>query len=371
MYIKYFKNNFSDVKKILFLFLIIFAVITFLVVNKINNIRNEKKYNNIDNKSFVTEKVISLLNSKLFDFEKHSSKIDSIENIKYYNYIYKSDSIGFKNINKIIKYLNLNNLTFKYNKLKKGEYIIKILDNKNEPFIVLKLISSTKLDKYKEIKGKIAIIIDDFGYFDNHLSDGFFNLPKEITFSVIPGHQFSKIVARKINKLNHDLLIHLPMEPLSYRGDEKQYIIMTGMNSNEIENRINKAINDLPQAIGINNHMGSKATSDLRIMNKVANAINNKDLLFVDSFTYKNSIAYKVMKKNDIPTAKRDIFIDNKNEPDYISGQIDKLVQLAVKNGKAIGIGHGRKNTLLMLQKKIPNIVSNGIVLVPISEYVH
>ncbi len=364
MHIKYFKNNFPVVKKILFIIVIIFAVITFLIVNIINN-RIEKQHKNIELRSLVYEKIIPSLNSKLFDFKLQSSRMDSVNNIKYYSYIYKSDSTGIENINKLIKYLNIKNLAFKYCELKKCKYIIKILDNKNEPFVIIRLSTS------KKVKGKIALIIDDFGYFDNDLSDSFFNLPKEITFSVIPGHQFSKILARKIDKLNHNLLIHLPMEPIDYKGDEKQYIIMTEMNSYEIENRIDKAINDLPQAIGINNHMGSKSTSDLVTMNKVANTIKNKDLLFVDSFTFKNSIAYKVMKKHDIPTAKRDIFIDNENDSEYISQQIDKLVQLAIKNGKAIGIGHGRKNTLLMLQKKIPDIISNGIVLVSISEYLY
>ena len=367
MYIKYFKNNFSDVKKISFFFLIIFAVIIFLIINRINN-RIEKKYNNIDYKSLVFEKVIPLLNSKLFNFDLQSSQIDSINNMQYFNYIYENDSTRIKDIHRLIKYLNSFDLIIKYNQINKNQYIIKIFDN-NKPFVIIKLKTSKKVEKLK-VKGEIALIIDDFGYFDNDLSDSFFNLPKGITFSVIPGHRFSKTVARKINKLNHDLLIHLPMEPLNYRGDEKQYIIMTGMNSNKIENRINKAINELPQAIGINNHMGSKATSDLETMNKVAKVIVNKELLFIDSYTYKRSIAYKVMKKHDIPTARGDMFIDNENRPDYISEQIDKLVQLAIKNGKAIGIGHVRKNTLLMLQKKIPDIISNGIIFVPISEYI-
>ncbi len=344
-------------------------MIIFLIITKINNNRIEKKYNNIYQKSLIFEKVIPSLNSKLFNFDLQSSQMDSINNMQYFIYTSKSDSTGINDIHRLIKYLNSFDLIIKYNVLNNDQYIIKILSKTNKPFVIIKLKISKKVEQLKEVKGKIALIIDDIGYFDNDLSDSFFNLPKEITFSVIPGHRFSKTLARKINKLNHDLLIHLPMEPLNYRGDEKQYIIMTGMNRNEIENRINKAINELPQAIGINNHMGSKATSDLETMNKIARVIINKELLFIDSYTYNRSIAYKIMKKHDIPTAKRDIFIDNEDRPDYISERIDKLVQLAIKNGKAIGIGHAKKNTLLMLQKKIPDIISNGIIFVPISEY--
>ena len=369
MYIKYFKNNFSDVKKILFLFLIVFVVIIILIINIISNNINERDHKNIDRKLFVIENVISLLDSNVFDFGLQSSRIDTIKNIKYYNYIYKNNSKGINDIHRLIRHLELFDLKIEHNVINKDQHIIKILSKENNLLAIIKLIADGKIIS-KRIKGKIAIIIDDFGYFENDITDGFINLPSRITCSVIPGHQFSKILAREIDKSNNDLFIHLPMEPLSYRGDEKQYIIMVGMNNNEIGRRINNAIDELPQAIGINNHMGSKATSDLETMNKVAKIIANKKLIFVDSYTYNKSIAYKVMKKYGVETARRDFFIDNVDDPKYISKQIDKLVQRAIKNGKAIGIGHVKKNTLLVLQQKIPEIVSMGIVLIPISEYI-
>ncbi len=373
MYIKYFKNNFSDVRNVLFIILIIFVLIDVFIVKKTYDSADKNMQKNIDQKEFVVEKIIPLLDANKFDLTKQIPQIDTSENINYY-YIYKDNN----KIYQLIEYLKSYNLDVKHEIVNENNHIIKILNTNNIPFIVVKLTAEKKKDipkklkikKQEEIKGKITIIIDDFGYFDNSITDGFINFPEVIICSVIPGHKYSNSLAKKINKSNNELFIHLPMEPLKYRGDEKEYIIMAGMSYSEIDKRIKNAIIELPQAVGINNHMGSRATSDLETMNNVAKVIGETELIFVDSYTYNKSVAYDVMKKHGITTSKRDYFIDNETDPKQISKQIDKLVERAIRNGKAMGIGHVKRNTLSVLQKKIPEIASKGVIFVPISEYI-
>ncbi|MEA1986254.1 MAG: divergent polysaccharide deacetylase family protein [Candidatus Marinimicrobia bacterium] len=374
MYIKYFKNNFLDVKKIVTIFLLVIILLIISITFFINDdgIIINKKYS--VNKSFVFEKLIPSINSNLFNFVLENAGVDSSANIRYYNYTCNNDSLCKTDIHQLVKYLNSFNLQIVFSEIDDNKIIIDIIDNNNEPyariFINIRKTNERIDKKTKATSGKITIIVDDFGYYDNSLSKQFLKLDKNIVFSIIPGHQFSAILAKKMHKADHEVLIHLPMEPIKYNGGEKKYIIMEKMNSKEIDMRINNAIDELQIAIGINNHMGSKATSDRQTMEYVASAIRGKKLLFVDSYTYNKSVAYQVMKENNISTARRNIFIDNENDSIYIAKQIDKLIILAKKNGKALGIGHAKKMTLKVLQEKIPEIINKGIEIIPITEFV-
>ena len=88
------------------------------------------------------------------------------------------------------------------------------------------------------------------------------------------------------------------------------------------------------------------------------------NLFFVDSMTSKDSCGYYLAKKMGIKTAKRDVFLDNSSDPESIRKNLHKLVELAKKRGKAIGIGHAKKNTIMVLKEEIPNIKKEGVKLV-------
>ncbi|GIS72554.1 MAG: hypothetical protein CM1200mP10_21310 [Candidatus Neomarinimicrobiota bacterium] len=68
--------------------------------------------------------------------------------------------------------------------------------------------------KLKKMFGEYFIIIDDFGYRDDHVSEGFLSLDADLTFAVIPGHQNSKVFAAKADQKGMRLLCTCPWNPL-------------------------------------------------------------------------------------------------------------------------------------------------------------
>ena len=143
------------------------------------------------------------------------------------------------------------------------------------------------------------------------------------------------------------------------------------MTSEEIEWRLSEALSEIPEAVGINNHQGSKATSDKRVMAVVASVLKNKNKFFLDSRTSSKTVAETTMRSAGVPTARRHIFLDNDLDTEKILNQFDKLVGIAEKKGLAIGIGHVKKSTLEVLQKKIPDLIEQGIEFKFLSQVVN
>ena len=216
----------------------------------------------------------------------------------------------------------------------------------------------------------IVLVIDDFGYRNDSVSDRFLNLPVPITCAVLPGHSQSASIAKKAIKSGKEVIIHMPMESSVSMTGEDEFKLKVGMTSEEIEWRLNEALKEIPEAIGINNHQGSKATTNGKVMGVVASVLKNKNKFFLDSRTSSKTVGEKTMRSVGVLTARRHIFLDNDLNIDNISKQLDKLVVLSQKKGMAIGIGHVKANTLKVLEREIPILLEQGFEFKFVSQVV-
>lgn len=216
---------------------------------------------------------------------------------------------------------------------------------------------------------KIAIVVDDFGNSKNNL-DAFMAIKQPITISILPGETYTYEVAVRAKARGFETILHLPME--SDRSDvvEETTTIRTGMSEKEILLHLKKEIAEVPGIDGVNNHMGSKATSDIPVMTTVLRYLKSQDLFFLDSLTSKNSVGVEVAKSLGERCAKRDMFLDNSNNTAAIEKQLEDLRNIAFKRGSAIAICHDRKNTVQVLSKVLPEMEREGVEFVRLSELV-
>ena len=157
----------------------------------------------------------------------------------------------------------------------------------------------------------IVLVIDDFGYRNDSISDGFLELPVPITCAVLPGHNQSSRFAKKAINAGKEVIVHMPMQSAIASLGEDEFKLKIGMTSEEIEWRLNEALNEIPEAVGINNHQGSKATTDGKVMAVVASVLKNKNKFFLDSRTSSKTVGENTMRSIGVPTARRHIFLDN------------------------------------------------------------
>ncbi len=222
----------------------------------------------------------------------------------------------------------------------------------------------------KILKPKLAIIIDDFGR-NKKIAEQIYKIHFPITLAILPYLPYSSEIARTAAAKGYEVILHLPMEPSSPRANPGKGAIYVGMSPEEISFQTAENIINLPPLIkGVNNHMGSRATSNRRVMEAMLQELKKHNFYYVDSVTSRHTIGFAVARELGVRTAKRDIFLDNKNDANYIKGQLRKLMAKALKNKKAIGIGHTRPLTIKVIGEMIPEIEKKGIRIVFASEIV-
>ena len=213
-----------------------------------------------------------------------------------------------------------------------------------------------------------AIILDDFGYDINNL-ERVRELYIPITISVLPNLKASRQTADLARAAGFEVMLHLPMSPKEKRRLEKE-TLSSGMSADAIRQQIEKNLSSVGPVSGVNNHMGSLATADPVLMKEILSNLKGRGLFFVDSVTIPNSVAFKTARELGIDAARRDVFLDNESNPEYIKGQIRELIQKALKNGRAIGIGHDRPETVAAIKEMLPEFEKAGVSLVPVSQLV-
>ncbi|MFA5039572.1 MAG: divergent polysaccharide deacetylase family protein [Candidatus Omnitrophota bacterium] len=218
--------------------------------------------------------------------------------------------------------------------------------------------------------GKIALIIDDWGY-NLKNSDFISGNDFSLTLAVLPFREYSGRIAEMAQQSGKDVIIHMPMEP----HHKEQYgleenTLLTTMPSSQVTRLLNEAFADVPHAKGVSNHMGSRATEDARLMRAVMGYLKNKGMFFVDSLVTSKSVCRATAASIGENFASRDVFIDNEDDPDAIRQQMVSLARVAKKKGLAVGIGHDRPQTIAVLKEMIPALREQGYEFVNISEIV-
>jgi len=218
---------------------------------------------------------------------------------------------------------------------------------------------------------KVAIVIDDFGY-DGRLARRFLQVDAPLSFSVLPNGTFSKSIARRVRQAGRELLLHLPMEPKGYpEVDPGIGALLTEMTDMQLVAVLRKNLDALPYVKGVNNHMGSEFCENKEKLRSVMRELKSRGLFFVDSRTTSGTQAYRVAQEEEVPSAERNVFLDNIQSPQAVRRQLKRLIQLAKLKGQAIGIAHPHEVTLKVLKEDIPKLSSNGVELVPVSQLVH
>jgi hypothetical protein len=218
------------------------------------------------------------------------------------------------------------------------------------------------------IKGRIAIVIDDWGYNLNNLQIiGQIKYP--LTVSILPDLNYSREIADQLHNRGFEIILHLPMEPHEKYRLEKN-TIMASMDGQTIKRIIDEDLANVSYASGVSNHMGSAVSEDAKTMEIIFKELKKNNLFFLDSFVTSKSVCLSLSRKIGIGFTRRDVFLDNIEEPDYIKQQIYKLKTRAKNKGYAIGIGHDRKITLQALKEVMPQIEREGFKFVFLSETV-
>jgi len=208
----------------------------------------------------------------------------------------------------------------------------------------------------------IAICIDDLGE-DLAGTDKAIALPRNVTLSFLPFADATPFLAQEAERKGHEVLAHVPMEAV---GPTDPGPMSLKVGSPDIAALLSWNIARVPGLSGINNHEGSKFTTDAQSFVPVAEQLAARHLFFFDSRTIAGSQAIRVSHLFGVMSAGRDVFLDDTLSEAAIEGELADLVDHAKKYGVAIAIGHPHPETLRILAAWLSQ--DHGVRLVPVSE---
>jgi polysaccharide deacetylase 2 family uncharacterized protein YibQ len=218
--------------------------------------------------------------------------------------------------------------------------------------------------------GLAAIVIDDLG---NELgpAERIAAWKAPVAGAVLPGVAFSAASARALARGGKEVLLHLPMEPAGYpKVRPGPGVILRSQSDAEIVRTLENDLATVPGVVGVNNHMGSVATADPRVMRVVAGVLSDRGLFFLDSRTTDATVAERTAEEASVPAVSRRVFLDDVETEDAVSRQLAELVRRAREEGSAVAIGHPYPATLAVLEREMPGLAARGVKLVRVGELV-
>ena len=216
-----------------------------------------------------------------------------------------------------------------------------------------------------QVTGRLAIVIDDAGR-DLDSQHIYEQMGIPLTLAVMPDQIHTRDAALSWRAHGLPVILHQPMESVSGIGMEPK-VILTSMSDADIRQMLRDSLSQLPEAIGINNHQGSKATIDARTMDIVMNELHHRGLFFFDSHTNSTTAADKAAKTYGVPYVRNDLFVDNSASVSDICAMIQEGADRAKKKGTYIIIGHCRPHTAEAFRQMVPKLKAQGIEFVYLS----
>jgi hypothetical protein len=217
---------------------------------------------------------------------------------------------------------------------------------------------------------KLALVIDDFGYAKGGIAREMLDLDIPLTIAVIPDLRHSAAVLALAKRRGRCVMLHLPME-----GTEPEKVdiepISGHMSDDEIAALARRYVESLPGIQGVNNHQGSMATADERVVRIVMGVLAEKRLFFLDSLTSPKSLAYNAAVDAGLRAARSAMFLDDATERrEDVEANLRRLVETARARGSAVGIAHPHPWTFEALRDNLDYLESAGVELVTVCSLV-
>jgi uncharacterized protein len=218
----------------------------------------------------------------------------------------------------------------------------------------------------------ISIIIDDLGYRGKDDVNAL-NLPGPITYAIMPHAPYSLKLSQIAKQSGNNVILHLPMEAIEHKNNKflGPGALKLNMGENLFISTLSNNIQSIPNIIGVNNHMGSLLTKHIEQMEWLMDYLHLRKIFYVDSITSSDTVATDIARKKNVPFLKRDVFLDNIRDIEYIDNQFKQLITIAKRNGSAIAIGHPHPETIEVLGKILKKLDDYGVSLISLVDMMH
>ncbi len=229
---------------------------------------------------------------------------------------------------------------------------------------------------WEQARGHLAIVIDDVGH-ELHLHHKLQGLRAQLTFSVLPGATYvagAQLRLQEDRRRERTVMLHLPCEPLDGShmtrtpGERAQEFLLASDSPQQLRDKLRRALDRVPLAVGVNNHMGSRLTADPEAMAALMPVLRERGLFFLDSITTADSRAAEQARAAGVPTLERHLFLDHDPRPQAIAEQLERAAERALRE-PTIVIAHPSEEVVRVLREVLPDLHARQIGIFSLREF--
>lgn len=197
---------------------------------------------------------------------------------------------------------------------------------------------------------RLIIVMDDLGENTAYVRR-LLELPCPVVLAVWPGATYARKTAEMGHAAGRQVLVHMPMQPCDPRQKMGVFGLTVDMRESAVALNLRQALARVPHAVGLNNHMGSRFTSNEEAMIRFCRELRRQapDFFVLDSLTLDTSVLYEQARKQGFRAFRRNVFLDDIAEKKAVLRELDRAAALARKHGLAVAIGHPYPETLSAL----------------------
>lgn len=217
---------------------------------------------------------------------------------------------------------------------------------------------------------RIAILINGLGVNEEIANEVIEKVPAGVSLGFLPYVPNLQELINHARKKEHEVLISIPMEPLSYpRNDPGPYALLTKAGDKN-EERLNWILNRATGYVGVANFMGSLFTTSPEDMKPVLESLHKRGLLFMDTRESINSVSSDIAFEIGMPVTSSLFLIDESLDKVDIEQRLLSLEKEAKRVGFTVAVLTSSPVAIDLLVAWAETLKAKGIALVPISSVV-
>ncbi len=223
----------------------------------------------------------------------------------------------------------------------------------------------------RDDRPRLAIVVVGLGLSPIATEAAIRRLPAAVTLAFHPDAVDLERWAEMARRAGHEVLLSLPMEPADFPFDDPgPNALLTGLDTLENRERLERILGRLPGFAGVISVMGSRFTRDEDSLRPVLEALNGRGLMYVEGADADRSVAPRIATEIGLPRVIADLVLDDEPSRAGIERQLGRLEETARERAVAVGLARPYPVVIASLAKWAATLKERNLVLAPASALV-
>lgn len=215
---------------------------------------------------------------------------------------------------------------------------------------------------------RIAILLRGVGRDDRNSSDAVTKLPPAISLAFMPYAGGAPQWAKKASEQGHEVIVQLPLEPSDYPvNNPGPETLLSSSSADQNASRLSTILSRFEGYSGVTNFLGGKMLQSKNALRPILEDVKSRGLIYIgEGNNNSHAVVRGLAGEIGLRYGGANVMIDAQPTPAAIQAALERLITIARKEGRAIGLAYASRGTIEQLEAWSQNLAAQGVTLVPV-----